>query len=339
MHLFLKKFIAKEKTIYCKNGILYEYTDDMKDGYYDAKYLVSDGKLYDLENREDINRIPIPKFPSRTSDITKSLDYILRAKARYLHDRNEKEICSAMLWKSTKLMVHSPVSWNNEDYKRIIYYHNELGLFEEAKRAESFLKTLPYYGMSVIDETAFRNKEYIFSLLESCGEDLVIFPSSNTPCCSECSKLRGRAYSVYGNNKKFPILPERVRVKGNFHSNCRCTMLLWSESLKEISDNGEKKNVLEMSWRPYIDTRNQEQREAYEKFLEKYDLEQKELQNRYIYSIRRGICQIEYDKILELMPDKAPKSIKGYMRMKKMRTKNFLKLKESADKLGFFIAD
>ena len=35
-----------------------------KESWYDARYLVSDGVKYDLENLDDLKRIPVPKFPA-----------------------------------------------------------------------------------------------------------------------------------------------------------------------------------------------------------------------------------------------------------------------------------
>ena len=348
--LFKKSVSQKEteketgkQTAYFQNGVMYKISEDLENYYYDARFIVSDGRTYDTQNIEDIRNIPIPNFPNHVDDVTKNLDYVLRIKARLLHDRNEKELCSAMLWKSTELMLHSSIGWSNEDYNRIIYYHNELGMFDEAEKARKFLQTYTpfgkFYQMSQIDSNALRHKNYLFSLIDSTGEDLVLFQDTGVPCCSECAKMLGRVYSVYGKNKKFPKLPDYVKVHGNFHHNCRCTMNLWSESLDKIKHRGEKADAIAMSHRPYVDDRTQYQIENYQKYLEDYEKQQENLKSRYEYSIRRGKCQKEYDKILEFMPELAPKSLKGYMRMKKMNTKNFLKLKEQAEKLGIIISD
>lgn len=327
-------------SIYFSNGQLYKIIPEDTQDYYDANYLISDNRLYDLSKLDDINSIIIPEFKTDSTskyDVTGSLDYVLRMKASRLHDRNEKVICSAMLWKSTELMLHSNIDWKKEDYNRLIYYHNELGMFDEALKAEKFLQTLPFYHLSDIDARALQHKEYIFSLFESTGEDLVLYQDDGGSCCAECSKMLGRVYSVYGKNKDFPRLPDYVKEHGNFHSNCRCSMLLWSKSGQEINHKGQKKNAIKMSWRPYTDTRSQEARNNYQLFLTQYNNEQLQIKERYEYSIRKGKCQLEYDKICELLPQLAPKSLRGYMRMKSMQTKNFLKLKETAMENGIFI--
>ena len=50
------------QTIYFKDGKMYKVYPIDKESWYNARYLVSDGKTYDLENIEDIRKIPIPKF-------------------------------------------------------------------------------------------------------------------------------------------------------------------------------------------------------------------------------------------------------------------------------------
>lgn len=74
------------QTIYFKDGKMYKVYPTDKESWYNARYLVSDGKTYDLENIEDIRKIPIPKFDIYDDKmtgygITGSLDYVIRMKA------------------------------------------------------------------------------------------------------------------------------------------------------------------------------------------------------------------------------------------------------------------
>ena len=43
---------------------MYKVYPTDKESWYDARYLVSDGVKYDLENLDDLKRIPVPKFPA-----------------------------------------------------------------------------------------------------------------------------------------------------------------------------------------------------------------------------------------------------------------------------------
>ncbi|MFQ7788774.1 MAG: hypothetical protein ACLRIP_12505 [Blautia massiliensis (ex Durand et al. 2017)] len=53
--------IPDAQTIYFKNGEMYKVYPTDKESWYDARYLVSDGVKYDLENLDDLKRIPVPK--------------------------------------------------------------------------------------------------------------------------------------------------------------------------------------------------------------------------------------------------------------------------------------
>ena len=169
-------------------------------------------------------------------------------------------------------------------------------MFDEAEKARIFLQTSTpfgkFYQMSQIDANVLRQKEYLFSLINNTGEDLVLFQDTGAPCCAECAKMLGRVYSVYGKNKKFPKLPDYVKAHGNFHHNCRCSMILWSESLDKINHRGKKADAIAMSHRPYVDDRTQDQIDNYQKYLEDYKKQQENLKSRYKYSIRLSLIHI-----------------------------------------------
>ena len=54
--------VPDAQTIYFKNGEMYKVYPTDKESWYDARYLVSDGVKYDLENLDDLRCIPIPAF-------------------------------------------------------------------------------------------------------------------------------------------------------------------------------------------------------------------------------------------------------------------------------------
>ena len=51
--------VPDAQTIYFKNGEMYKVYPTDKESWYDARYLVSDGVKYDLENLDDLKRIPV----------------------------------------------------------------------------------------------------------------------------------------------------------------------------------------------------------------------------------------------------------------------------------------
>ena len=92
--------VPDAQTIYFKNGEMYKVYPTDKESWYDARYLVSDGVKYDLENLDDLKRIPVPKFPPHQNimegyGVTGNLDYVLRMKAGSFYNRKDKIRCSA----------------------------------------------------------------------------------------------------------------------------------------------------------------------------------------------------------------------------------------------------
>ena len=137
------EIIPNGKTIYFNNGKMYKVYPTEKDGWYDARYLVSDGVMYDLENVEDLRRIAVPKFDffdvMTGYGVTGSLDYVMRMKAGNLYDKNPK-LCSACLWKATELMfANKYMGWRKSDYVRLINWHKKLGMQEEIEKAKVYL--------------------------------------------------------------------------------------------------------------------------------------------------------------------------------------------------------
>ena len=137
--------VPDAQTIYFKNGEMYKVYPTDKESWYDARYLVSDGVKYDLENLDDLKRIPVPKFPAHQNimdgyGVTGKLDYVLRMKAGSCYNRKDKIRCSACLWKCTELMFAHPfLSWDESHFYRIVQWHVEMGMFDEADEAEKYI--------------------------------------------------------------------------------------------------------------------------------------------------------------------------------------------------------
>ena len=136
--------VPDAQTIYFKNGEMYKVYPSDKESWYDARYLVSDGVKYDLENLDDLKRIPVPKFPPHQNimegyGVSGNLDYVLRMKAGNFYNRKDKIMCSACLWKCTELMLAHPLSWEESHFYRIVQWHVEMGMFDEADKAEKYI--------------------------------------------------------------------------------------------------------------------------------------------------------------------------------------------------------
>ena len=77
--------IPDAQTIYFKNGEMYKVYPTDKESWYDARYLVSDGVKYDLENLDDLKRIPDHEFYVALADknikgMQEALDKLLELK-------------------------------------------------------------------------------------------------------------------------------------------------------------------------------------------------------------------------------------------------------------------
>lgn len=136
--------IPDGQTVYFRNGKMYKVHPTDKESWYDARYLVSDGVLYDLENLESIKSIRTPRWEMldvmQGYGVTGSLDYVLRMKAGNLFNRKEKELCSTCLWKSTELMFSNTLmGWRKDDYTRLVYWHVQLEMYEEVEKAKNYL--------------------------------------------------------------------------------------------------------------------------------------------------------------------------------------------------------
>ena len=130
--------------LHFKDGEISKISTELQNNWYDCRYIKIDGKVYDLENVDSIKSIKSQRFSHIDSfdgyGITASLDYVLRMKAGNLYNRKEKELCSACLWKSTELMFQNEwCGWREQDFYRLVQWHIELGMFEEAEKAEKYI--------------------------------------------------------------------------------------------------------------------------------------------------------------------------------------------------------
>lgn len=182
-------------------------------------------------------------------------------------------------------------------------------------------KSFDLYAMSIKDSTMENSRRF--------KNDLVCFHDYGTGCCGECAKYKGRVYSLSGESKVFPPLPEYARKNGNFHPGCRCTMSSYFDE-GTVYFHNEKVDAVASSNRPYEDDRSAAEKQRYEDYLSRMYAEAKE-------SAIREWDRDEYTIILEKLPDDAPKSFGAYRRMKNSNSAGFQKLQQKAAELGIKI--
>ena len=312
-------------TIFFKNNIIINVIPDVYN-YYKARYYNIDGVKYDTKNISAVKSIPLKKSDLVSGTPVYNLEYLLRKRAREERKLENNELAYALLKKSNALMKCTSMKYNISDYLLIVKWLFEDGLFEEAEKS---IATLHNAFPAVFDETLQR-KQYIRDVLLNCKKTNTdyVYCSPHGACCNICSMQQARVYCISGKDKRFPQLPNNVYTYGGFHKGCRCTFSSYYGIDNYIYDiYGKKHNAISYSNRPYKDERTAQDKEQHKALREKPILNSQYYENLYR---QKGYDKLEYRKILEILPQYAPKSFSGYMRMKKNRTKNFMKLYELA---------
>lgn len=146
--------------------------------------------------------------------------------------------------------------------------------------------------------------------------DLIEVSTTNC-CCSECAKYIGRIYTLTGMDTRFPLFPEWL-IK------TKCAHCLGISIFPFIYDSHTPTYVegdaIETSNKPFVDNRPQEHIDAYNRIISEYEEEMRD----------RGI----YPLLVEKCPNTAPKTYGAYRRMKKQKSKGYLKLVEAAKAVG-----
>lgn len=177
------------------------------------------------------------------------------------------------------------------------------------------------------DQLALYTKDTTLMNCHKYGIDLVAFHDHGGGCCETCAKYRGRVYSISGTDPIFPPLPEYALVHGNFHEGCRCMISPYFGETT-IWHKGEQVDPITCSNRSWVDDRTEEEYQQYQEYLKLIEKEE-----------RKELDREEYNKLLEMFPNDAPKSFAAYRRMKSAKTTNFLKLVESSKEKGLYIYD
>jgi hypothetical protein len=144
--------------------------------------------------------------------------------------------------------------------------------------------------------------------LTESGRDLVKM-SSHASSCQICAPLEGRVYSISGDSKEYPKLSVAYSgVHANIHPNCRHVIMPY---IPALADNAEADKIY--SNRPFdVDPRTQSE-------IDTYNKQQKEKQE-----LNRDKRQ--WERYQMAMPDKAPKTLSAFRKMKKANSEKFQKL-------------
>ena len=344
-------------TAYFKNGYLINVKprnasvslDEDRQTAYNARYIVSDGITYDLKDPHSIQSIHIPQFKSieGINIPTRDISYILRMRAC---GETRNAIAVSLAYKAANLMIASPIYWNKKDYFRIVAQLWSIGeitygdyLLEELK------KRIPSIAakneMHMLRRESF---EYNLRITKELDQDYIETKSTTCPC-PQCAKYRNRIYNLSGKDKRFPKFsdyipaPEKlccIQFYGRYYfpgdKLSFCLPIKKGETQEYIEKEVE---AIKYSNRPFVDDRNAVEKMNYEEQLLK-EQQRKKIEEKF-YNKNNWISKynekLEYQNILNILPDKAPKSFGGYTRMKKNNTANFQKIRVEAEKQGIKI--
>jgi len=268
---------------------------DIRDYTYNARYIVSDGKEYDLENRQSVLSIDIPDYLSFSSSMespTGYLEYILQRKASAISKSNRKQAI-ILLSKSNQLMLYSPFKHNKETYYRIVNWLEQDLDFELADRWKQWIEAhVPTY-----EQEAHERSQETLAQCREFGTDLVEIQWCGA-MSAVVAKYQGRVYSISGVDKRFPPLPDFIKTQGFVEAPFYGSIEPYFDFTGTIHYKGKEVNARKISWRAFKDDRSPEEKAAYMK--RRTDALEKEQAKLNLYA---------FNKLRAALPDLTPKSL------------------------------
>ena len=277
-------------------------------------FISNSNNKYDFETLEGIQNIPIPKYKplQGMGSPVNNVEYILQKKATQHKKNGRMDLAIACLRKANEIFPHSNFSWPEKDYMRLVEYLKLDRQFDEARKEEQKIKEL----LAKFDK---EREEYDAMInREVYGNTDIVSTNETYFVCDECAKYTKRYFSISGNSKKYPKLPEYLRHKLEEHKYCSITLY---PELDDISLPAwdYKGDFIKYCNRPFVDERTKEQKTIFEKEVK----EKEEMAKDKEF----------YDLIFEKFPEIAPKSFGGYRRMKASNSENYKKLLLKAEEL------
>lgn len=300
---------------------------------------------YDFNSVKGIKAIPATKSirNAPSGGATGEVYYYLQKKACAHEKAGNIELAVLCLKKSNDIIVVNELPCKSQSYNLVKLLARE-GRIEEAEEEKERIDR--YYDR--LDEKMNRATKGPNSKLLIPGEDLAIM-SIHGSTCPECAKYQGRVYSISGRNRRFPKAPPFFFGTEGVHKGCGHTfssyidgvtdpMLEYTLSVHPLKNSQYGRNIVAFSNRPFVDDRTDECIAAAAlvcaKAAAKAAEEQSYYDNIIEVEVRRGREARDFQWLQDKFPDKCPKSLTGYRRMKTQNTKNFQILYQLAADAG-----
>ncbi len=354
--------IDNNRLIYYHNGVIDKIKPaileerDLNEAVRSTIHIVVDGICINLLDADDIIKINIPEV---APDVCTSfrLDCNLHSQAVSIRNAgylNEAVLIQTICFKSfMRAVMNNTCFYFNPWYLFIL----PQWLYEDERDEEA--EKICYAIRQVLDFRAENKKKYEMEekrktallTLERAADiesDLVEVPYQRC-CCDICAKYRGRLYSISGNDKRFPKLPDLYYKYGGFHKGCTCYAMPASECYIHLyakNDEGTQEPVdiydeeaIAHSNRPFVDDRTDEEIKIYNDYSARKQREELAgLHLGFEEKVRRNGRRGRYYHLLKQnFPELAPKNIGAFTRMKNSRTKRYINIVSRMSEIGIFV--
>ena len=256
------------------------------------------------------------------------------------------ELAVACMRKSSKLaMLDYGMRIQKQELYPLVRILARNGQVKDAIAEKEFIDKHCQELSETLDKSSFQEA---ITAAKKLKTDFVIM-SVHGAACPECAKYQGRVYSISGKSRKFPKLPGFFFETGRVHPGCSHVFnpfidgvdtpdLDYTLLCHPLQSKAYGASIVAFSNRPFVDDRTQTAKNEAQNWIAqmaKRASEEKKLEDNLIeYEVQRGIDSRNFLWIKEHIPDKCPKSLSGYRRMKTQNTKNFQVLKQLASELG-----
>ncbi len=276
---------------------------------------------FDLESIPGIQAITPDSariWETRAAGVPSLPEQILFKKATEYKKAGRMELAIECLRKANELLSSNNIEGQERDYLRVVEYLKLSGRFDEARAEEAALRKMHPEVFGIVKNPKIEQELERAAIV---GCDFLQINTSSI--CPKCSPYSRRIYSISGKDHRFPPLPSIPKfLTMNKCDLCKCCIdisvaFLYLRSDKEIAE------LSKHSKSPAVDLRTEEQKLYFEK--------------EQTAKARKRQTKIEYDLLMEYLPEFCPKSLSAYSRMKNKNSRRFEVIRSVAEELDIEI--
>ena len=242
------------------------------------------------------------------------IEYYLQRKATELKRQKKLDIAIACLQKSNTIMSMQTDYYTKKEFLRLPEFLKKAGRFDDAQEEEIRIENL-FSGKGYISICEDRISDLSQS---SSRTELVEVPRAHR-ICETCAKYHDRLYALDEQNTRLIPYKKFSDYVNKKSCDCQLPSFPFWEGISIMNGAGQD-DPIGYSNRPFEDDRTPKEKNDYDIYIQKLKTEKK---NRD-----------DYDWLRQYLPEIAPKSFGGYMRMKNSASSGYSKLVKAASDLG-----